>query len=87
MPRPDAPPSPLLPNLHLLDEAAYATAEEFLRRRAALAPERRAMLAAELSAILRQRLALPEGGDPERFVEHLAREYRLYQELSSRQSG
>jgi uncharacterized RDD family membrane protein YckC len=84
---PGAPPSPLLPNLHLLDSVAYGTAEEFLRRRPGLAPARRALLAAELSAILRQRLALPEGGDPERFIEHLVREYRLYQELSSRQSG
>jgi uncharacterized RDD family membrane protein YckC len=75
----DAPQAPMLPNLHLLEGAAYALAEEFLRRREGLSLTRRAQLAAELSTALRQRLALPEGGDPERFIEHLVREYRVYQ--------
>lgn len=75
---PDAPPSPMLPNLHLLDDGAYGLAEEFLRRREGLSPARRVQLAGELSAVLRGRLGLPEGGDPERFIEHLVREYRVY---------
>jgi uncharacterized RDD family membrane protein YckC len=78
---PDAPQAAMLPNLHLLDGAAYALAEEFLRRREGLSPTRRAQLAAELSTALRQRLALPEGGDPERFIEHLVREYRVYKSV------
>jgi uncharacterized RDD family membrane protein YckC len=75
---PDAPGAPMLPNLHLLNDAAYAVAEEFLRRRDGLSPARRSELAGELSAALRGRLALPAGGDPERFIEHLVREYRVY---------
>jgi uncharacterized RDD family membrane protein YckC len=74
----DAPATPMLQHLHLLDGDAYAVAEEFLRRRGDLSAPRRAQLAAELAALLRERLALPGGGDPERFVEHLVREYRVY---------
>jgi uncharacterized RDD family membrane protein YckC len=76
---PDAPPTPLLANLDLLDAESLALAEEFLRRRARLAPDSRADLSAQLAAALRVRLGLPDGGDPERFLEHLLREYQIYQ--------
>ncbi len=75
---PDAPAAPLLPNLHLARPADYALAEAFLRRRDGLRAEPRAALAQQLAAGLRARLALPEGGDPERFVEHFVREYRVF---------
>lgn len=75
----DAPPAPLLPNLHAVGADEYELAEEFLRRRESLAPARRAALATEIAAALRARLSLPSGGDPERFVEHFVREYRVYQ--------
>lgn len=78
-PRPgDAPATPLLPNLHLLTADDYDLAEEFLRRRAALAADRRAALGAQLANTLRARLALSLDGDAERFLEHLVREYRVY---------
>lgn len=79
-----APQTPLLPNLHLLGADAYELAQEFLRRRAQLSPARRAAIAAEVAAALRARLGLPAGGDPERFVEHLVREYRVFLEAEAR---
>ncbi len=75
---PDAPDAPMLPNLHLARRADYELAERFLRRRDELGRERRARLAHDLAAGLRARLALPPGGDPERFVEHFVREYRVF---------
>lgn len=85
----DAPPTPLLPNLHLLRPEEYELAQSFLRRRDGLSPAVRASIAAELAEALRVRLALPPGGDPERFVEHLVREFRVLQaaEASALQSG
>ncbi|MCX7789369.1 MAG: RDD family protein [Chloroflexaceae bacterium] len=74
---PEAPPTPLVPNLHLLTPADYALAEDFLRRRDRLGPAPRAELAADLAATLRARLGLAATGDPERFIEHLVREYRV----------
>jgi uncharacterized RDD family membrane protein YckC len=79
----DAPPAPLLPNLHTLRSGEYELAEEFLRRREGLAPAHRAALAARLADALRARLALPPGGDPERFLEHFVREYRLYRQAAT----
>jgi uncharacterized RDD family membrane protein YckC len=76
----DAPPTPLLPRLGLLGAERYELAQEFLRRRHELAAPRRAALAAELAAALRAPLALPAEGDPERFIEHLVREYRVFLE-------
>jgi hypothetical protein len=81
---PAAPPTPLLPNLHLLGADGYELAQEFLRQREALAPARRAALGAELAAALRARISLGADGDPERFIEHLVREYRVFQELEAR---
>lgn len=80
---PDAPPTPLLPNLHLLGPESYALAQEFLRRRAQFVPARRSALAEELGAALRARLALPPGGDPERLIEHVVREYRVFREADA----
>lgn len=74
----DAPAAPLLPNLHLARRGDYELAETFLRRRAELSAERRERLAYELATALRARLALPDGGDAERFVEHFVREYRVF---------
>ena len=77
-PRPyDAPAAPLLPNLNLIDPADYDLVQEFLRRRPELKTESRQRLGAQLADRLRQRLSLPPGGDPELFLEHLVREYRV----------
>jgi uncharacterized RDD family membrane protein YckC len=74
----DAPPAPLLPNLHLARPGDYALAEAFLHQRAELRSERRTQLATQLAAALRRRLGSPNAGDPERFVEHFVREYRVF---------
>lgn len=74
---PEAPPTPLLPDLHLLTPAGYALAEDFLRRREQLGPGPRAELAAAIAATLSARPGLAVTGDPERFIEHLVREYRV----------
>jgi uncharacterized RDD family membrane protein YckC len=74
----DAPAAPLLANLHLALAADYALAEEFLRQRGDLRRERRAELAAAIAEALRARLGSPAAGDPERFVEHFVREYRVF---------
>lgn len=73
----DAPSTPMLPNLHRLTADHYELAQAFLRRRAHLGAAPRAQLAAELAALLRARLELAPSGDPERFIEHLVREYRV----------
>ena len=75
---PGAPDAPMLPNLHLASRADYDLAERFLRRRVELGQARREALAAGLATALRARLGLPDGGDPERFVEHFVREYRVF---------
>ena len=74
----DAPSAPLLPNLHLVQGAAYELAEAFLHRRAELAPARRSQLARDLALVLHTRLGLSSGGDSERFIEHFVREYRVF---------
>jgi len=76
---PDAPPTPLLPNLHLVGPAEYELAQDFLRRRAAIDERRRGELALALAEGLRARLGLSGGGNPELFVEHFVREYRVRQ--------
>jgi hypothetical protein len=73
-----APAAPLLPNLHLARPNDYALAEEFLVQRSELRRERRAELAQALASSLRTRLGSPAAGDPERFVEHFVREYRVF---------
>ncbi len=77
-PRPaDAPNTPLLPNLHLLTNGDYDLVQEFLRRRSELGPDSRARLGSQLADTLRQRLGVPLSGNPELFLEHLVREYRV----------
>ncbi len=80
--QPDAPPTPLIPQLQQITPGDYELVQDFLRRRSQLAPARRAALGARLTEALRARLAL-EGlsGDPERFLEHLVREYRVWREV------
>jgi uncharacterized RDD family membrane protein YckC len=83
-PRPaDAPPTPLLPNLHLIGPAEYELAQDFLRRRATIDERRRAELAGSLAEALRARLGLPSDGSPELFVEHFVREYRVAQQSAA----
>lgn len=85
---PDAPPTPLVPNVERLTSADLSLLLEFLQQRDELQTEARRDLAAHLAAILRQRLALPPGsGDPERFIEHVLREYHVAQVAISRQDG
>ncbi|WP_129672879.1 RDD family protein [Candidatus Chloroploca sp. Khr17] len=73
-----APASPLLPNLHQVGPDDYTLAEAFLQRRETLHQDERRLLATELANALRMRLDLPSDGDPERFVEHFVREYRIF---------
>jgi uncharacterized RDD family membrane protein YckC len=75
---PDAPPTPLLPNLQRLAPDDYELAQDFLRRRARLGTDPRTRMAVQLADALRARLGLPQGGDAELFVEHFVREYRVY---------
>jgi uncharacterized RDD family membrane protein YckC len=80
-PRPyDAPATPLLPNLHLIKTEDYDLVQDFLRRRNELGPESRRRLGTQLANHMRERLALPVGGEPEAFLEHLVREYRVFRE-------
>jgi hypothetical protein len=79
---PDAPPTPLLPDLHRIAADDYDLAQDFLRRRARLSPAQRTRLAAQLAAALRARLGLPDSGEPEPFIEHFVREYRIYRGAS-----
>jgi uncharacterized RDD family membrane protein YckC len=77
-PRPaDAPDTPLLPNLQLLTDDDYNLVQSFLRRRSELGPDSRARLGSQLADTLRNRLGLPNEGNPELFLEHLVREYRV----------
>ncbi|MEI7645389.1 MAG: RDD family protein [Chloroflexales bacterium] len=75
---PDAPATPLLPNLQRLAPDGYELAQDFLRRRNRLDTAARTRMAVLLAAALRARIDLPDGGDPEPFIEHLVREYRVY---------
>ncbi|MGQ9876711.1 MAG: RDD family protein [Chloroflexus sp.] len=84
---PDAPPTPFVPNVERLTAADLALLLEFLRRNE-LQTKVRSDPAAHLAAALRQRLALPlSSGDPERFIEHVLREYHVAQAVISRQDG
>jgi uncharacterized RDD family membrane protein YckC len=83
--QPDAPPTPLLPNLQHLTPADYELVQDFLRRRDQLAPARRTELSARISTALRTRLNLEDlSGNPERFLEHVVREYRVWREAEVR---
>jgi uncharacterized RDD family membrane protein YckC len=79
-PRPlDAPETPLLPNVHLITPADYELVQDYLRRRQSLSVNQRQALSTRLSAALRTRLNMDSaGGDPDRFLEYLVREYRVF---------
>jgi uncharacterized RDD family membrane protein YckC len=70
-------PELLLPNMAALSASDYNLVQEFLQRRATLAPEVRARLAARLATQMRARLALPpdEHVDHERLLQQVALEY------------
>uniref|UniRef100_UPI003A0FCB1B RDD family protein n=1 Tax=Chloroflexus sp. TaxID=1904827 RepID=UPI003A0FCB1B len=85
---PDAPPTPLLPNLERLLPEDMALVFDFLQRRGTLSADARAALAIQLAALIRQRLELPPSdGHPERFLEHVVREYDVFQAMMARQAG
>lgn len=67
-----------LPNVQLITAQDFDLVQEFLQRRASLSRESRARLGLQLADALRARLGLPSSGDPELFLEHVAREYRLH---------
>jgi uncharacterized RDD family membrane protein YckC len=67
-----------LPNIDRLAPDDYDLLQEYLARRADLGRDSRARLAAQLAAALKARLGLPEGGNPEIFLEYVASQYRLY---------
>lgn len=75
---PDAPTAPLISDLHLARPGDYDLAEAFLRRRYELRPARRSELATLIANQLRTQLGVPTQGDPERFIEHFVREYRVF---------
>jgi uncharacterized RDD family membrane protein YckC len=78
---PDAPPTPLLPNLQRISADEYELTQDFLRHRGRLSTEARARLANQLAAALRARLDLPASGAAEPLIEHVVREYRVYHEM------
>ncbi|GIV89927.1 MAG: transporter [Chloroflexus sp.] len=85
---PDAPPTPLLPNVERLTSADVALVVEFLQCRDALFGDARVSLAHQFAAVIRQRLSLPPSDShPEQFLEHVVREYEVAQAMMARQSG
>jgi hypothetical protein len=70
-------PQPTLPNVHLLNDKDYDLVQEFLRRRNELGRDARLRLGGQLASGLQARLGLPQGGDAERFLQHVASEYQL----------
>lgn len=70
-------PQPTLPNVHLLNDKDYDLVQEFLRRRNELGRDARQRLGAQLASGFQARLGLPQGGDAERFLQHVASEYQL----------
>jgi uncharacterized RDD family membrane protein YckC len=70
-------PQPTLPNVQLLNDQDYNLVQEFLRRRDELGRDARLRLGAQLASGLQARLGLPQGGDAERFLQHVAAEYQL----------
>lgn len=70
-------PQPTLPNVQLLNDQDYNLVQEFLRRRDELGRDARLRLGAQLASGLQARLGLPQGGDAERFLQHVVAEYQL----------
>ncbi|MEM8534369.1 MAG: RDD family protein [Chloroflexota bacterium] len=82
-----APPQPgdpqreiTLPNIHALNDQDYDLIQEFLRRRSELGRDARARLGIQLASGLQARLGLPQGGDAERFLQHVAVEYQVFKQ-------
>jgi uncharacterized RDD family membrane protein YckC len=71
-------PQPTLANVGLLNDQDYNLVQEFLGRRAELGRDARARLGIQLAGRLQERLGLPQGGDPERFLQYVAGEYQLH---------
>lgn len=69
---------PTLQNVHLLNDQDYTLVQEFLRRRSELGRDARTRLGVQLAGGLQNRLGLAQGGDAERFLEHVVAEYQLY---------
>ncbi len=80
---PDAPATPLIPNLHLVTRHDYDVVQQFLRRRSELGRDSRQRLGLQLAQRLQERLSLPDQGDHELFLEHLVREYRISHQKES----
>jgi uncharacterized RDD family membrane protein YckC len=71
-----------LPNIDRLAPGDYDLLQEYLARRAELGRDSRTRLAAQLAGGLKARLGIPEGGNPEIFLEYVASQYRLYTQRS-----
>jgi len=85
---PDAPATPLVPNVERLTAEDVALLVEFFQRRLELDLDSRLELAAQLAMMIRQSLGLPPAdGHPERFLEHVLREHEVAQATMARQSG
>lgn len=69
-----------LPNLHLLDDRDYALVMEFLQRRGGMAPDVRQRVGRQLASGVQSRLGLPQGGDAETLLSHVASQYQLGQQ-------
>lgn len=73
---PEAAAEPTLANIDLVAARDYALVQEFLERRAELGRDVRTRVAAQLAGVLQTRLGV-EPGDPETFLQTVAREYRM----------
>lgn len=75
---PSEPFVPTIPNLTLVKQSDYDLVQEFLRRRTELGKESRQTLGTQLAEKLLQRLGITieSSHSHERFLEHLAEEYR-----------
>lgn len=81
----NTPQAPTLPNLHMLSDKDYDLVQEFLRRRSELSRDSRARLGVQLANGLYARLGMTgSGGDQERFLEQLARDYRRHRAQATR---
>ncbi|KAB8142726.1 RDD family protein [Chloroflexia bacterium SDU3-3] len=75
-PTPTAPQGAPLPQANLISEQDYTLVQEFLRRRGELGREACQRLGVQLASGLQQKLALPQGGDAERFLEYAVAEFQ-----------
>ncbi len=82
IPVPASASSPVLPNIHLLNDQDYNLIQEFLRRRNELGREPRMRLGAQLASGTQARLGLPQGGDAELFLQQVVTEYQLHRRQS-----